>query len=181
MESKILEFQKNNNIEKNYKIFEKFKDELFLNMTHTGEAINDLNIKQNIQIEIVSDNELIIEANLIKFSKFSELLKLFSEKHMLFKWNQMISIKEFSLVPFSLKVGILGKYTKDDLKEIFKKTGLKRLRICTNCNKCCKCDVCSKCHSKYYCSRECQVADWPKHKISCGKENDSKLFVLVDK
>ncbi|GFH48325.1 hypothetical protein CTEN210_04801 [Chaetoceros tenuissimus] len=43
---------------------------------------------------------------------------------------------------------------------------------CTNCMKThadigSKLSVCSKCKSAYYCSRECQVKDWPKHKRMC--------------
>lgn len=33
-----------------------------------------------------------------------------------------------------------------------------------------KLKACSKCHRTLYCSRECQVADWPKHKLVCGKQ-----------
>eukprot|EP00899_Mesostigma_viride_P006226 jgi/Mesvir1/15604/Mv03213-RA.1 len=29
--------------------------------------------------------------------------------------------------------------------------------------------ACAKCHAAYYCSRECQVADHPDHKVNCGK------------
>jgi len=29
---------------------------------------------------------------------------------------------------------------------------------------------CSKCQKEYYCSRECQVKDWPTHKKDCKKE-----------
>jgi zinc finger MYND domain-containing protein 10 len=40
--------------------------------------------------------------------------------------------------------------------------------------KCKKCEKqafkrCSKCKSVWYCSRECQVADWPVHKEACNK------------
>ncbi|KDR69935.1 hypothetical protein GALMADRAFT_255247 [Galerina marginata CBS 339.88] len=28
---------------------------------------------------------------------------------------------------------------------------------------------CSRCHSRFYCGRECQTADWPTHKAACGK------------
>jgi hypothetical protein len=41
-------------------------------------------------------------------------------------------------------------------------------------NKCALCDNdaphnCKKCKKIYYCSRECQVQHWPKHKIECNK------------
>ena len=32
-----------------------------------------------------------------------------------------------------------------------------------------KLSMCSKCNSAYYCSRECQVEDWPKHKSMCNE------------
>ena len=40
--------------------------------------------------------------------------------------------------------------------------------------KCKKCEKqaykrCSKCKSVWYCSRECQVGDWPNHKESCNR------------
>ena len=39
------------------------------------------------------------------------------------------------------------------------------------CNKCQKQAFkrCSKCKSVWYCSRECQVGDWPQHKEKCKK------------
>ena len=30
-----------------------------------------------------------------------------------------------------------------------------------------KCKVCKKCHSITYCSKECQVEDWPRHRENC--------------
>ena len=29
--------------------------------------------------------------------------------------------------------------------------------------------ACSKCYAVYYCSEECQLLDWPVHKIRCGR------------
>jgi len=37
---------------------------------------------------------------------------------------------------------------------------------------------CSKCKVQFYCSRDCQLADWKKHKEICSqiiKTNDSKV------
>ncbi|GFH52340.1 hypothetical protein CTEN210_08816 [Chaetoceros tenuissimus] len=44
--------------------------------------------------------------------------------------------------------------------------------FCENCGRnCadvgCKLKVCSKCEFSHYCSRECQVASWPRHKETC--------------
>ena len=33
-----------------------------------------------------------------------------------------------------------------------------------------KCAACPKNSKIRYCSRECQVSDWPVHKMSCGKK-----------
>ncbi|GFH61355.1 hypothetical protein CTEN210_17831 [Chaetoceros tenuissimus] len=48
----------------------------------------------------------------------------------------------------------------------------KEATVCPNCFKSgddigSKLSACSKCNSAYYCSRECQVEDWPKHKRMC--------------
>ena len=39
------------------------------------------------------------------------------------------------------------------------------------CKKCTKQAFkrCSKCRSVWYCSKECQVGDWPEHKVSCNR------------
>ncbi|GFH61356.1 hypothetical protein CTEN210_17832 [Chaetoceros tenuissimus] len=47
--------------------------------------------------------------------------------------------------------------------------------VCTKCLKSdadigSKLSVCSKCNAAYYCSRKCQVEDWPTHKSKC-KQN----------
>ncbi|KAF2883540.1 hypothetical protein ILUMI_22604 [Ignelater luminosus] len=41
-----------------------------------------------------------------------------------------------------------------------------------NCSKCGKSAIqrCSQCKNQWYCSRNCQVMDWPKHKAQCIKD-----------
>lgn len=47
---------------------------------------------------------------------------------------------------------------------------------CAHCN---ACDVklwhCARCRHVAYCSRECQVQDWPTHRLSCGSVCTSEL------
>ncbi|GFH52341.1 hypothetical protein CTEN210_08817 [Chaetoceros tenuissimus] len=50
---------------------------------------------------------------------------------------------------------------------------------CQNCNKIAsetgiKMSVCSKCKAVHYCSRECQVAHWPKHKLTCKQRTKAE-------
>jgi splicing suppressor protein 51 len=46
---------------------------------------------------------------------------------------------------------------------------------CTVCKKAASDDVelnvCAKCKTTYYCSRDCQKADWKSHKRTCGKDS----------
>lgn len=58
-------------------------------------------------------------------------------------------------------------------------TGL-RSGICICCRKTCE-KRCTNCRSSsgqtiYYCSRDCQVADWPVHKHFCALKMPSKKF-----
>ena len=49
-------------------------------------------------------------------------------------------------------------------------------KTCAKCHKN-QADVslkrCGKCHNQWYCSRECQKADWKTHKVSCGSSQQS--------
>lgn len=40
---------------------------------------------------------------------------------------------------------------------------------CTHCKKPCGPNKCGKCGQVTYCSRQCQLASWPSHKLVCGK------------
>ena len=58
----------------------------------------------------------------------------------------------------------------DDMYSEARKT-LRKLGACSNCRKVTErasLDVCSKCMIVQYCSRECQVAAWPRHRDLCG-------------
>ncbi|GFH61354.1 hypothetical protein CTEN210_17830 [Chaetoceros tenuissimus] len=66
-----------------------------------------------------------------------------------------------------------SKKDKQETKKGFKIP--KPTELCANCLKTevdigFKVRMCSKCNVAYYCSRECQVEDWPKHKRIC-KQN----------
>jgi hypothetical protein len=68
------------------------------------------------------------------------------------------------------------------------------VRLCRNCGKDgfdlglnVKLLVCSRCKATYYCTKECQVADWKKHRKTCGqghkpsKTSEQTLFSYVIK
>ncbi|KAL0486102.1 hypothetical protein AKO1_001785 [Acrasis kona] len=60
---------------------------------------------------------------------------------------------------------------------------IKQSKHCLTCNKPgteVKLKMCTTCHVATYCSRECQVADWPKHKKVCKKPGpDDKQHIVV--
>ena len=52
------------------------------------------------------------------------------------------------------------------------RTTLPKLGRCTGCNRIKErvaLSVCSRCMITQYCSRECQVTDWPQHKKACDE------------
>jgi hypothetical protein len=60
--------------------------------------------------------------------------------------------------------------------------GATKLQMCQSCMKTSE-DLdrkllnCSGCQQHYYCSKECQIADWPKHKARC-KENQQQMQLI---
>src|SRR4030042_3412346 len=55
----------------------------------------------------------------------------------------------------------------------------KRCRNCKLMSNNMKC--CSRCRFPYYCSRECQVEDWPRHKEDCKIDgnNEKQIFKKI--
>eukprot|EP00727_Mastigamoeba_balamuthi_P003694 m51a1_g13321 hypothetical protein (388) ;mRNA; f:127-1413 len=49
---------------------------------------------------------------------------------------------------------------------------------CATCGKPAR-NVCSRCKAVSYCGRECQKADWPQHKATCGTRGSDAGSVLV--
>jgi len=51
-------------------------------------------------------------------------------------------------------------------------------RICTYCQIfTSESKVCSGCRSDHYCSRECQVVDWPRHKRLCSPQKPNRRIM----
>ncbi|CAJ1967180.1 unnamed protein product [Cylindrotheca closterium] len=64
------------------------------------------------------------------------------------------------------------------------------IKMCRNCNKSDRSEAfqkslmqCARCQSAYYCSKECQRTDWPKHKKTCAPSTKSqqKIFQAMEK
>jgi hypothetical protein len=62
------------------------------------------------------------------------------------------------------------------------KGGTRRLLMCESCMKKqgdldTKLLKCSGCEAHYYCSKECQVAGWPQHRVTCKANRQHKQLV----
>jgi len=86
--------------------------------------------------------------------------------------QELVDADEHTLVSF-LKKHIPCCCLDEKYKEVKSTT---KMSLCYN-EHCClpdrkversKANPCSRCRSAFYCSRECQVADWKRHKFICG-------------
>lgn len=61
------------------------------------------------------------------------------------------------------------------LKEV---KGLSKTGICGGCGKrehSSRLKVCTRCKTQQYCSKACQVSNWPIHKVMCKKIGDGSI------
>mmetsp|Transcript_21478 Transcript_21478/g.54140 ORF Transcript_21478/g.54140 Transcript_21478/m.54140 type:complete len:115 (+) Transcript_21478:599-943(+) len=78
---------------------------------------------------------------------------------------QILHVQMAQLV-YECRVEVEGK----DEMAVFKK-----IIECFNCGQTSKkLQKCGHCGIAFYCCRECQVTDWPKHKLSCGTTHATK-------
>ncbi|OMJ25268.1 Histone-lysine N-methyltransferase SMYD3 [Smittium culicis] len=132
---------------------------------------NDLNTNLTKSGMLNNDNILKINQIFDPLKSAPMVEKLFSfglkTEHCAAKGAKLVSSKEFSPgdLIFSEKTNYVALHSdrlhlncsncllyKLKAKSITNKSNLKR---------------CSTCKSVYYCSRECQLADWPLHKLEC--------------
>ena len=92
--------------------------------------------------------------------------------------NPEISLKSMTRIP---KYEEICKYMKEQDKDAFRMD-----KMCGGCkNTCKKLKYCVKCNFIGYCSKECQLKDWDKHKHMCGefstdKKTAKKLYKACD-
>ena len=86
-------------------------------------------------------------------------------------------VRDLGYADTSVRRDVLKFYRKRTTCSCLKKMhldarkALPKVGICMNCQQVKEralLMVCSRCRIAQYCSRECQVASWPKHKCDCG-------------
>jgi hypothetical protein len=79
------------------------------------------------------------------------------------------------MVECGLDESVIRKLVNNRIEKINNKRNKKnysnRKSVCDKCNMIVK-DIkrCAKCKKVKYCSQQCQISDWPTHKINCNKQ-----------
>jgi len=112
-------------------------------------------------------------ANASYFEQYAAIASEQASTVRITKYNELSDADEHTLVSF-LKHRITCSCLDKKHKEVksIKKMGKCCNALCSLSNKQVERSAimhCTRCRCAYYCSRDCQVADWPNHKDSCRR------------
>eukprot|EP00095_Tigriopus_kingsejongensis_P009988 maker-scaffold17_size721972-snap-gene-6.28 protein:Tk09988 transcript:maker-scaffold17_size721972-snap-gene-6.28-mRNA-1 annotation:"zinc finger mynd domain-containing protein 10" len=142
-------------------------------MTEDYEAFSTLEAQAwlalyNLMSQPVASQKYVIhdyrKTRLVKYAaQFDDI----AEEHgpIFLKNNQELYDKEMSKLIHTFDNPAVQNIISGDISEDKVDT-----KACVLCNASPAKNRCSRCHSDRYCSRDCQLKHWPKHKHSCSKK-----------
>lgn len=91
--------------------------------------------------------------------------------------SPLVTLVNYDFVLSGAPIVMAHFCTEECKKAANMKVAIELVIIQKRCSRCPKKALtmkrCSQCHERHYCSRDCQLADWPEHKRSCTKTSVS--------